>query len=93
MAYIRKIYSLYGKNRMNIFEGRCNEQSKLIKASQEFFYNKRLIKFISYRKENAGSNYCLYVIIIKSRMSFRVNLHSIVCLNVKELEASTISEV
>ena len=37
MAYINKIYSLYGKNRMDIFEGRCNEQSKLIKASQEFF--------------------------------------------------------
>ena len=34
---IKKIYSLYGQNRMDIFEGSHNERSKLIKASQECF--------------------------------------------------------
>ena len=33
----KKIYSFYGQNRMDIFEGSRNEWSKLIKASQECF--------------------------------------------------------
>ena len=34
---IKKIYSLYRQNRMDIFEGSRNERSRLIKASQECF--------------------------------------------------------
>ena len=34
---IKKIYSFYGQNRMDIFEGSRNERSKLIKANQGCF--------------------------------------------------------
>ena len=33
----KKIYSFYGQNRINIYEGRCNEGLKLMKTSQECF--------------------------------------------------------
>ena len=54
-----RIHSLHGQNRMDFFEDSRNERSKLIKASQECFYNNTLIKFISHRKENVGSNYII----------------------------------
>ena len=56
----KKIYSFYGQNRIDIYEGRRNEGSKLIKASQECFLQQCVdyFKFISYRKEKANSNYC-----------------------------------
>ena len=55
----KKIYSFYGQNRTDIYEGRRNEGSKLIKASQECFLQQCVdyFKFISYRKEKANSNY------------------------------------
>ena len=55
----KKIYSFYGQNRINIYEGRRNEGSKLIKTSQECFLQECVdyFKSISYRKEKANSNY------------------------------------
>ena len=55
----KKIYSFYGQNRINIYEGRCNEGLKLMKTSQECFLQECVdyFKFTSYRKEKANSNY------------------------------------
>ena len=55
----KKIYSFYGQNRIYIYEGRRNEGSKLIKASQECFLQQCIdyFMFISYRKEKANINY------------------------------------
>ena len=55
----KKIYSFYRQNKIDIYESRRNEGSKLIKASQECFLQQCVdyFKFISYRKEKANSNY------------------------------------
>ena len=56
---VKKIYSFYGQNRIDIYERRRNEGSKLIKASQESFLHQCVddFKFITSRKEKANSNY------------------------------------
>ena len=55
----KKIYSFYGQNRIDIYEGRRNEGSKLIKASQECFLQQCVdyFKLISYRKQKANSKF------------------------------------
>ena len=53
---------------MDIFEGSRNERSKLIKASQECFYCNTSTKLISYRKENAGSNYTTNVEVAEQKL-------------------------
>ena len=40
----KKIYLFYGQNRIDIYEGRCNEGSKLIKASQDCFLQQCVVE-------------------------------------------------
>ena len=48
----KKIYSFYGQNRINIYEGRRNEGSKLIKASHECFLQQCVISSLSEKRES-----------------------------------------
>ena len=61
------------------------------KFDSEPVYNKKYLKakVNSYKGKINMKNMNMLIVIIMSRTSFRVNLHSIVCLNVKEFLAQS----
>ena len=63
----KKIYSFYGQNRIDIYEGRCNEGSKLIKATQDCFLQQCVV---GKRKEKgkSGINYIINLEVAEQKL-------------------------
>ena len=61
------MYSFYGQIRIDIYEGRCNEGLKLIKATQDCFLQQCVV---GKRKEKgkSGSNYIINLEVAEQKL-------------------------